>query len=84
VPSAASSGTGLGGAPSPSVPVAPSLAAPVKTQSVYVPYPTVDPELVALKQAMDKLVQTHPGAVGTVEMLRSFAAQIQSGLQQVQ
>ncbi len=57
--------------------------APAKTQSVYVPYTVPDPELTALKQAMDRLVQNHPGAVGTVEILKSYAAQIQSGLSQL-
>ena len=51
----------------------------VRTESNYVPYEAPSGELTALKQAMDALVQKHPGSVDTVETLKAWAAQIHSG-----
>jgi hypothetical protein len=49
------------------------------THSTYVPVPQPNAELDALKQALDLMVQRNPGAQATVEALKSYAAQIQSG-----
>lgn len=50
-----------------------------KIVSDYVPVEVPSPELAAYKQALDEIAKRHPGALDTIETIRQYARQIESG-----
>jgi hypothetical protein len=52
----------------------------IREETKYVTVEGQSTELAALKAAMDSFVQKHPGAVSSVETIKAYAAQIESGM----